>query len=602
MAKNTHHRQLARRHRPLLDRFAGGAVAIAALLACDASLAQGLGPTLVNAEGHVPGRLIVLPRAGMSDDAVDKIVKGEGARGARRLGRSELRIVDLPEGKERAMLERLARHPHVEFAELDVPLAQALTPNDPYFGSQWHHGKIRSSSAWDIAQGAGVTIAVLDTGVDGSHPELSSRMVAGWNAYANNSDTSDADGHGTAVAGTLAAVTNNGAGVASMAGQAKIMPVRISDPSGWAYASTVAAALTYAADHGAKVANISFDGMANNTTVQTAAQYFKSKGGLVVVAAGNSGKSESIVATSTMIPVSATNSSDQLTSFTSYGPYVAMSAPGENIWTTKKGGSYWYCWGTSFASPVTAGVVALMMSANSSLTAAEVEKLLYGTAADLGAAGRDTQFGYGRVDAAAAVAAAANAVSAVDGSAPSASIASPYASSTVGGLVPVDVSASDNVGVVRVDLLVNGAKVASDSTSPFAFSWDSTKVANGMVSLQAVAVDAAGNAGTSAAVSVNVANNAVADTTPPAVAVTSPGNGATVSGTVTVKASASDNSGTAGLTQQLYINGARVASATGGSLSYKWNVRKLSRGTYTIEALATDAAGNASRHSISVKR
>jgi hypothetical protein len=251
---------------------------------------------------------------------------------------------------------------------------------------------------------------------------------------------------------------------------------------------------------------------------------------------------------------------------------------------------------------VAAGVVALMMSANSSLTAAEVEKLLYGTAADLGAAGRDMQFGYGRVDAAAAVAASASAVSPVDGSAPSASIASPYASSTVSGLVAVDVSASDDVGVVRVDLLVNGAKVASDSTSPFAFSWDSTKVANGMASLQAVAVDAAGNAGTSAAVSVNVANNAVADTTPPAVAVTSPGNGATVSGTVAVKASASDNAGTAGLTQQLYINGARVASANGGSLSYMWNVRKLSRGTYTIEALATDAAGNASRHSISVVR
>lgn len=548
------------------------------------------------------GRILVMPRAGLPDAALGKILKEKGAGKARRVGKTALRIVELPAGQERAAIERLARHPHVKFAELDVRLGQAMVPNDPYFGSQWHHGKIGSAAAWDLSQGEGVTIAVLDTGVDGAHPELTSRMLPGWNFYDNNSNTSDSYGHGTAVAGTLAAATNNGLGVAALAGQAKIMPLRISDPNGWAYASTVAQALTFAAENGARVANISFDGMANNTTVQSAAQYFKSKGGLVVVAAGNTGTDMGLGATTAMIPVSATNASDRLASFSSYGPYVAMSAPGENIWTTKKGGSYWYCWGTSFASPVTAGVVALMMSANPVLSSSEVESLLYSTATDLGASGRDSEYGYGRVNAAAAVQAAFGAVSMTDTQAPTAAIVSPYASSTVSGLVPVDVTAADNKGVTRVDLMVNGAVIASDTSAPYAFSWDSNGAANGMSSLKAVAVDAAGNAGHSAVVQVNVANTAIADTTPPILSIQNPSNGSRVSGNVAVTVSATDNAGSDGLSQSLYIDGTRVATSAGGSLSYRWNTRKASRGAHSIKAVAADAAGNSSIVTISVTR
>ncbi len=231
-----------------------------------------------------------------------------------------------------------------------------------------------------------------------------------------------------------------------------------------------------------------------------------------------------------------------------------------------------------------------------------MENVLYSTAVDLGSAGRDNVFGYGRVDVDAAVNAASAVVSTVDATLPKASIAAPLGSATVSGLVPVNVSASDNVGVTKVELRANGALVGTDTSSPFTFSWDSTKVANGMASLVATAYDAAGNAGNSATVAVNVANDVIADTTPPSVRIANPGNGTKVSGTVGISATASDNLGAGAVRQTLLINGRSVASTTGGSLSYSWNTRKIAAGSYTIQAVATDAAGNSATTSVSVTR
>ena len=144
--------------------------------------------------------------------------------------------------------------------------------------------------------------------------------------------------------------------------------------------------------------------------------------------------------------------------------------------------------------------------------------------------------------------------------------------------------------------------MATDTVSPFQFGWDTTKLANGNATLVAVAFDAAGNSKASAPVSVNVANAVVADTTPPVVTINNPVNGAKVSGNVSINASASDNKGTATLKQSLFINGAVVASTTGGTLSYKWNTQKAAAGTYTIQAVAQDAAGNKTTTSIQVTR
>jgi subtilisin family serine protease len=584
-----------------IGRFALAALPLAAALAFGGAAAQGNSP---GTESFAAGRILVMPRAGMPDGALAAILKEHGGGKARRVGQSELRIVDLPPGLEKQSVEKLARHPHIEFAELDeiVPLGAS---NDPYFGSQWHLPKTRDDAAWSISAGEGVTIAILDTGVDVSHPDLKDRMVAGYNFYNGNSDSSDVYGHGTAVAGTAAASLNNGTGVASPAGAAWIMPLRISAADGSASYSTMATALNWAADKGARIANLSYQKACGSASVQSAANYMRSKGGLVVVSAGNSGVQEAFAASDALICVSATDASDSRASWSSYGAYVDVAAPGAGIYTTTRGGGYGAWNGTSFSSPLTAGILAQMMSANPSLPAGDVQQLLYSTAVDLGASGADTQYGKGRVDAYAAVQAALNATTFVDAQVPSAAIVNLVASSTVSGLVAVDVSASDNKGVVRVDLLFNGSKVGSDSTAPFAFSWDSSKVPNGMAELKAVAVDAAGNAGTSAGVSVNVSNapvSMVSDTTPPTVGVSNPGNGSTVTGTVSIKVNASDNLGTAGISQVLYINGKQVASASGGSLSYGWNTRKAKPGTYTIQATARDAAGNTSSDTVTVQR
>lgn len=551
------------------------------------------------ANGWARQRLLIQTRAGLSDKDLAKILAGHGAK-ARRIGRSQLAVVDLPaNASETAIAMLLAHHPQLKSAELDMRVAPALTPNDPYLGSEWHLNRIGAPQAWDSAQGNGIRIAILDTGIDGTHPDLAGRMVAGWNFYDNNADTSDVNGHGTAVAGAAAATTNNGTGVAGVAGQAQLMPVRIADPNAYAYWSTVAQGLTWAADQGAKVANISYSGVAGSSTVQSAAAYMRSKGGLVVVAAGNNGIDEGITPTTTMIPVSAVDDTDTITSWSSYGAFVAMSAPGLNIWTTTRGGGYGAWWGTSLASPVVAGTVAMLMSARPTLPNTTIENLLYGSAVDLGAAGRDPKYGYGRLNAAGAMQAVL-AAPLPDAQAPTVSLNAPLAGALVSGLVAIDVSATDNIGVVRVDLAVNGTKVASDTAAPYGFSWDSTTVGNGSVTLTATAVDAAGNAATTRAVTLSVSNtstgtgsSAIVDSQPPQLTINNPQNGARVSGNnVTISTSASDNAGAAGIRQTLYIDGQQMATGSGANLNYSWNIKKASSGAHTIQVVARDAAGN----------
>lgn len=545
-------------------------------------------------------RVVVQARAGLSDTEMARIA-GTHRGSVQRLGGSDLFVIDLPaNASEVAVRQLLSHHPHLKFAELDGLVPPSLASNDPYAGSEWHLSKIGAPTAWDWSTGAAVTVAVLDTGVDVSHPDLADRVVPGWNFFANTADISDVYNHGTKVAGSAAATLNNSAGVAGVAGVAKVMPIKISDDTGIGSWSAMAQGLTYAADRGVRVANISYQ-VGGVASVISAAQYMKNKNGLVFVSAGNTGAEVTTAATTALIPVASTGSADLRSSFSTYGAYVALAAPGEGIYTTTKGGGYGAVSGTSFSSPVAAGVAALVMAANPQLSSSQVESILYSTAVDLGTAGRDIYYGYGRVNADAAVRLAL-ATPAVDSIAPSVALTNPLANATVSGLVAVDATASDNVGVTRVDLLVNGKVVASDLSGPFGFSWDSRTAANGMATLSTVAYDAAGNKTTSSPVAVNVANAVVADTQAPAVALLNPADGASVSGTVAISASASDNNGAAGLTQVLYIDGKQMASASGGLLSYSWNTRKLASGSHSVSVRATDAAGNSSTTTVSVTR
>lgn len=556
---------------------------------------------------YAPHRVIIEARSGLSDSALDNVLSAHGGK-RRKLGQSRLYVVDLPaSASETAVVAALAHRPELKFAELDRVVHASATVNDPYFGSEWHLTKIGAPTAWDTSQGAGVTIAILDSGVDVNHPDLVARLVPGYNIYSDNSDLTDVCGHGTAVAGVAAASSNNATGVAGVAGAASLMPIRVayadSTTGGCtAYYSTIASGLTYAADHGARVANISYGGVAGSSTIMSAANYMKSKGGLVFVSAGNNNIDENITSDGSMIAVSATDTNDAKASFSSWGSFVTLSAPGVSIVTTDNSGGYSTWQGTSFSSPLTAGVAALLMSARPDLSGAQVQSLLYSTAVDLGAAGLDPVFGYGRVNAAAAVQAAVRFVAPPDTTPPSAALAAPLAGSTVSGLVPVTVNASDNVGVARVELLVNGTVVATDNSAPFSFSWDSTGVANGKASLSAIAYDAAGNACSASAVSVNVSNvttSVAKDTTPPVVSINNPVSGS-VTGNVSVSVSATDNAGAAGIKMTLAIDGVTKAQGSGGSLGYSWNTKKSTAGAHTISVTARDAAGNTSTASVSV--
>ena len=182
--------------------------------------------------------------------------------------------------------------------------------------------------------------------------------------------------------------------------------------------------------------------MAGSSSIISAAEYLQNKGGLVFASAGNNGTQDNTAPTPSMIVVSATDPNDNLYSWSSYGSFVTLSAPGD-VWTTSNGSGYQESMGTSFSSPLTAAVGALVMAANPNLSSASVQNILQSTAVDLGAAGKDSYYGYGRVNASAAVQAALSSPVA-DTTPPTTVISSPTASSSVSGIVPVTGSASDN--------------------------------------------------------------------------------------------------------------------------------------------------------------
>ncbi|MEM2669050.1 MAG: S8 family serine peptidase, partial [Candidatus Bathyarchaeia archaeon] len=389
-------------------------------------------------------------------------------------------VISVPGRVAERVKSALARNPIVDFVEENRLIEPSLTPNDPYYSRQWHLPAIGAPGAWNISTGSSdVVIAVLDSGVDPSHPDLAGKLLSGWNFYDNNADTSDVYGHGTKVAGAAAAIANNGIGVASVAWNCVILPIRVTDANGYTTYSLLSKGLVYAADRGAKAAVMSFQ-IFSGSSLSSAAKYLMDKGGLAVAAAGNTGKYEDYADNPYIVSVSATASGDTLASFSSYGPYVDLSAPGVSIYTTVKGGSYGSVSGTSFSAPIVAGVAALIFSVNPSLTPADVERILESTAVDLGDSGYDVYYGWGRVNAYEALKAAAGAAPPPpDTTPPMVEITYPRSGDTVSGAVVVSVSASDDRGVARVELYKNGVLFAVDSDEPYEFYWDTTAESDG---------------------------------------------------------------------------------------------------------------------------
>ncbi|MEM1550757.1 MAG: S8 family serine peptidase [Candidatus Bathyarchaeia archaeon] len=507
-------------------------------------------------------------------------------------------VISVPKHAVSNIKSTLMKNKMVDFIEENCLIESLLVPNDPYYSSQWHLPKIDAPRAWDITTGnQTVIIAVLDSGVDPNHPDLAGKLLQGWNFYDNNEDTSDVYGHGTKVAGTVAAITNNGIGVAGVVWNCLILPIRVTDPNGYTTYSLLSKGLIYAADRGAKVAIISFQIFNGSTSLMSAAKYFVDKGGLIIAAAGNTGKYEDYTDNPYIISVSATTSSDAIASFSSYGPYVDLSAPGVSIYTTFKGGGYGASSGTSFSAPIVAGVAALIFSVNLSLSPSQAEQILKSTAVDLGETGYDVYYGWGRVEVYEALKAAASTVQPPpDTTPPNIEITYPRNGDTISGAIIVSVSASDDRGVVRVELYRNSMLFAVDSEEPYEFYWDTTADPDGSYTLVARAYDAAGNVGESSLVTVKVVNTR--DIKPPTVSITSPLNGSFVSGFVDIVVSAHDGSGVSRV--EFYINGKLVARDTTEPYSYRWNTKSVRNGWHTITTKAYDIYGNKAEVTIKV--
>ncbi|MBM4040618.1 MAG: PKD domain-containing protein [Planctomycetes bacterium] len=311
---------------------------------------------------------------------------------------------------ERAVCAELMATGAVAFAEPDRLVQPVALPNDPYYGRQWQHARINCPGAWDITTGnTSVLVAVCDTGVSSSHPDLAANLqLPGYNTADGSTNTAPVYDHGTGVAGCIGAVGNNGAGVAGVAWRVKILPIRITNRSdGAAYISDAAEGIRHAADQGAKVVNLSYL-MAGYATIDSAAEYLRGKGGLLFVAAGNDAQDPGWPDFASFIAVGATDSADAKAGFSNFGAFIDVVAPGVSVYSTSGSSSYAYMSGTSFASPIAAGLAALICAVNPSFNPGEVENIIFSTCKDLGAAGDDEVFGHGRIDAAAAIARAAN--------------------------------------------------------------------------------------------------------------------------------------------------------------------------------------------------
>lgn len=289
----------------------------------------------------------------------------------------KIAIADVPASEASELIARLSADPRVEAAER-VGVARILwAPNDPKYGEQWHMKRAGAESAWEYACGQGVTVAVVDTGIACYDAQgfmkgtdlAGTTCVPGYNFVGKNEIAADDQGHGTHVAGTIAQTTNNGVGVAGLAHCSKLMPVKVLSARGWGTMADVAEGIRWAADHGAKVINLSLGAPVKSKVVENAVNHAIKKGVVVVAAAGNSGRSVGWPAAyPRVIAVSATDKNDSIAWFSSRGPEVAIGAPGVGVTQQticEAGKNKCEQWGvfngTSMASPHVAGAAALLV-------------------------------------------------------------------------------------------------------------------------------------------------------------------------------------------------------------------------------------------------
>ena len=349
------------------------------------------------------------------------------------------KIADLDWKMHQSVIESLSSDPDIESVSLNYKRKANWEPNDPYYSTGYDFGtgydamwglkNISMNAAWDQSRGRDVTVAVVDSGVDYNHEDLAANIykdssgkiigknfvTASWYDPPIADDYMDTCGHGTHVAGTIAAVGNNGIGIIGVAPEAKIMPVRVLNEYGSGWDEWVADGIIYAADNGAKVINLSLGGPGESFLLKDAISYAKNRGVITVTAAGN-GNANSLgyypAASPDVITVGAMDPYQKRASFSNFGPKIDVTAPGVDIISAIPEGSYIATHidpnklingkyarldGTSMAAPHVAGAVALEIAKNPTWKPEDIDNAVIHSARDLGIDGKDDEFGYGLI-------------------------------------------------------------------------------------------------------------------------------------------------------------------------------------------------------------
>ncbi|MGH3132009.1 MAG: S8 family serine peptidase, partial [Gaiellaceae bacterium] len=289
-------------------------------------------------------------------------------------------LVRVDPDRRAAALKSLRASPVVLSAEREPIVTELETiPNDEHWPHEWGLRVAGFPGAWELARGyAGVVVAVVDTGVDPTQPELRGALVPGYDFVNSDTDPNDDRGHGTAVAGVIAARADNRVGITGACWRCSIMPVKVLDAEGVGVDSVIAAGIVWAADHGARVINLSLGGPGTTQVLSQAIAYAVAKGAIVIGAAGNSGDNTVPffpAADPNAVSVAGTTSSDKLYDWSNYGDWVEVAAPGCNPSLDRGGGYSLFC-GTSSATPVVAGLAALAFAVKPGATPQEIEQAI----------------------------------------------------------------------------------------------------------------------------------------------------------------------------------------------------------------------------------
>lgn len=385
----------------------------------------GFGPNPVKAldtpqeAEHSPeGRQIVLSLEEGTD--IDYLSADFGAKVVRR-GPLNFGTLEFPENRDiKKEIQELKNTPGVISAEENhshsvASSAKTTALTDPLYEQQWPLIDQGVAKAWEQgATGQGVTIAFVDTGIALEHPDLKNNLVPGYNAITESTAAGanqDNNGHGTEVAG-VAAAEQNTVGIAGVAHQAKIMPVKAIGANGVGYDDDIAAGIIWAADHGARIINLSLgseNGPAASEILKRSVTYAYDKGCLLVAASGNYDQDRQEnpgvsypASDQRVLAVTATDQEGKITSYSAVGPEVNLAAPGDNIltdgWSQLEGVGYTYASGTSLAAPFVSGEAALIWSQHPEWSRDQVIEALEQGTEDLGSAGLDDQYGYGLVN------------------------------------------------------------------------------------------------------------------------------------------------------------------------------------------------------------